>query len=126
MIQNGQTCLEARSIEERGTEIVRNDYTIDDQYSATHKNAISDGDTKGKGNQSGGHTHYLPDCSKPKSMIDYSNFNTETEAGNTYDINGRNDIGGRKKALSSSIYNKDYQYGLSLINTDQNKGQVRF
>lgn len=44
-----QSCLEKRGIEERNNEIVRSDYNIEDQYGSTHKNAISDGDVKGKG-----------------------------------------------------------------------------
>lgn len=44
-----QSCLEKRGIEERNNEIVRSDYNIEDQYGSTHKNALSDGDAKGKG-----------------------------------------------------------------------------
>ena len=43
-----QSCLEKRAIDERNTEIVRSDYNSSDQYSATHKDAISDGDAQGK------------------------------------------------------------------------------
>lgn len=39
---NGQTCLEKRGMEERHNEIVRSDYNIEDEYSAKHKDAISD------------------------------------------------------------------------------------
>lgn len=125
-IQNGQTCLENNGIEERNSEIIRNEYNQYNEYNVTHENAISDGDKKGKGNGSNGHTHYLPDCNKPKTMMDYSNFDTFSDAGNIYDINGRNDIGGRNKNVSMSKYNKDYQYGAHLINTNNNKGQVLF
>ena len=52
---NGQTCLEKRGMTERHEEIARSDYNIENQYSATHKDAISDGDTKGKGTNHGGH-----------------------------------------------------------------------
>ena len=118
-IQNGQTCLEKRGIETRHEQIVRSDYNIEDQYSATHKDAISDGDPKGKGTKHGGHTHFLPDCTKPSTMIDYSNFDTEN-GGGEYDIKGRNGIGGREKALASSLYNKDIPYGPTSINTEAN------
>lgn len=57
-IQNGQTCLEKRGMEERHTEITRSDYNIENQYSATHKDALSDGDAQGKGTGHGGHTHF--------------------------------------------------------------------
>ena len=67
-----QSCLEKRAIDERNTEIVRSDYNSSDQYSATHKDAISDGDAQGKGTNSGGHGFTLPDHTKSKKMIDYS------------------------------------------------------
>lgn len=122
---NGVTCLEKRGMEERHAEIARSDYNIDDQYSATHKDALSDGDPQGKGTGHGGHTHWLPDCTLPTSYINYSNFDTEN-GGGEYDIHGRNDVGGREKALASSMYNKEMPYGLSLINTQAsvNDGQV--
>jgi hypothetical protein len=116
---NGQTCLEARGIEERTNEIVRNDYTKDNEYGPTHPNALSDGDPKGKGTGHQGHTHFLPDCTKPTNAIDYSNFDT-SHGGGLYDIKGRNGIGGREAAIVNSLYNADYQYGLSLVDTTQN------
>lgn len=126
-IRNGQTCLEKRGIVERHEEIVRNDYTIDDQYGPTHKNAISDGDVKGKGKGDGGHTHWLPDCTKDKSIIDYKNFSTDPtdQIGGLYDIKGRNGIGGRDYAMAVSLYNYEDQYGAKLVDTtlNQNEGQ---
>ena len=126
-VNNGQTCLEKRGIEERHNEIVRSDYNIENQYSATHKDAVSDGDPQGKGTLHGGHTHFLPDCSKPTTQIDYSNFDTEN-GGGEYDIKGRNGIGGRDKALASSMYNKENSYGPTSVNTTQNvnDGQYYF
>lgn len=114
-----QSCLETRGIEERNQEIIRSDYTINDQYSATHTDALSNGDAQGKGTGHGGHTHWLPDCTKPTSTIDYSNFDTDN-GGGVYDIEGRNDIGGREKALASSMYNKEVVYSSSLIDTTRN------
>lgn len=114
-----QSCLEKRGIEERNAEIVRSDYNIEDQYSATHKDAISNGDVQGKGTNHGGHSHFLPDCNKPSSMIDYSNFDTTT-GGGLYDIEGRNDIGGRKKNVTINMYNAENPYGANLINTEEN------
>ena len=112
-----QSCLEKRGIEERNREIVRSDYNIEDQYSSTHKNAISDGDPQGKGTGHGGHTHFLPDCNKPTTTIDYSNFDT-TSGGGQYDIEGRNGIGGRKYLETISMYNKENFYSANLINTE--------
>ena len=73
---NGQTCLEKRGIEERHNEIVRSDYNIEDEYSAKHKDAISDGDALGKGTNHGGHGHFLPDCNMNTTTYNYSNFDT--------------------------------------------------
>lgn len=120
-----QSCLEKRGIEERNNEIVRSDYNIEDQYGSTHKNALSDGDPHGKGTGHGGHTHYLPDCNKPTSTIDYSNFDT-INGGGIYDIEGRNNIGGRKRAMVSSLYNHNYEYGANLVNTDENLHQGQY
>ena len=120
-----QSCLEKRGIEQRVIEIVRSDYNENDQYNANHSDAISNGDALGKGTQHGGHSHYLPDCNKPTSMINYSNFDT-TSGGGGYDIEGRNDVGGRRKAMTQSLYNQDYQYGANLVNTEENLKQGQF
>lgn len=114
-----QSCLEKRGMDERHVEIVRSDYNIEDQYSATHSDAISNGDTQGKGTGHGGHTHFLPDCNKPTGMIDYSNFDTKN-GGGCYDINGRNGIGGRNYAMAVSMYNNETPYSAALVETDQN------
>lgn len=126
-VQNGQTCLEKRGIEERNTEILRSDYNKENEYSATHVDATSDGDAQGKGTGHGGHTHYLPDCTKPTTTIDYSNFDT-VNGGGCYDIKGRNGISGRERALSISMYNKENEYGASLVDTTENvnDGQYYF
>ena len=118
-IQNGQTCLEARGMTERHTEMARSDYNRENQYSEVHPNAISDGDPKGKGTQHGGHGDYLPDCTKPTGMIDYSNFDT-FNGGGQWDIEGRNGIGGRKWAEARSLYNREDQYSLAVVDTSEN------
>ena len=120
-----QSCLEKRGIEERSVEIVRSDYNIENQYGSSHADALSDGDVHGKGTGHGGHTHYLPDCNKPTSTIDYSNFDT-LNGGGLYDIEGRNDVGGRKKAINSSLYNHERQYSANLINTEINLRQGQY
>lgn len=116
---NGQTCLEKRGIEERHNEIVRSDYNIEDEYSAKHKDAISDGDALGKGTNHGGHGHFLPDCNMNTTTYNYSNFDT-TNGGGCYDIKGRNGIGGRDRAMSISIYNQENPYGPTSVNTEKN------
>lgn len=122
---NGQTCLEARGIEERHNEIVRNDYNIDAPYGPTHPNALSDGDPKGKGTGHQGHTSWLPSCDKPTNAIDYSNFDTQ-HGGNQYDIEGRNGIGGRLNAIVNSLYNAENPYGLSLVDTIENVNEGQY
>lgn len=124
-VQNGQTCLEKRGIEERHKEITRSDYNIEDQYGPTHKDALSDGDPQGKGTGHGGHTHYLPDCTKPTGTIDYSNFDTD-HGGGQYDIEGRNNISGRKRALAISMYNKENMYGPTLVDTSINRSDGQY
>lgn len=121
-IQNGRTCLETRGYEERHNEITRSDYNIENQYGATHKDALSDGDAQGKGSGSGGHTHFLPNCQLPTNQINYSNFDTspDMQIGGKYDIDGRCDIPGRKVQMSRSIYSHLNMYGANLVNTEAN------
>ena len=114
-----QSRLEKLGKEERQSEIVRNDYNKQDEYSATHKDALSDGDVQGKGTGSGGHTHFLPSPNSPKNAINYSNFDT-THGGGKYDIEGRNGIGGRNRMMAYCLYNKDNPYSPELIETDEN------
>ena len=120
-----QTCLEKKGIEARHENIPRNDYNSTDEYSALHKDALSDGDPLGKGTGHGGHGHWLPDCSKGQTMIDYSNFDTEN-GGGLYDIEGRNGKGGRNWSKNISLYNENDQYGPNSVDTTANQleGQV--
>lgn len=130
-----QTCLEKVGLSKRPIELNRNDYRDYNEYSVTHKNAISDGDPKGKGTGHGGHTHYIPDCSKAimtdyghmNSPIDYSNFDTDN-GGGSYDIKGRESIShsGRERLTSINMYSNLTQYSASLVNTEANvnDGQV--
>lgn len=121
-ITNGQTCLEKRGMDERHEEITRSDYNIENQYSATHPDALSDGDVQGKGANHGGHSHYLPDCTKPTGQIDYSNFATSPEIsiGGKLDIEGYQDRPGRKVQMARSLYNYQEPYGATLVDTTAN------
>lgn len=112
-----QSCLEKQSISERNEEIVRNDYNKEDQYSVTHKDALADGDSQGKGTGSAGHGHYLPNCNGPIGMIDYSNFVTSPDcgAGNNDDNEARN------KAMTRSLYNPGNAYTITSVVTDANR-----
>ncbi len=125
MLENGQSCLEKRGMDERSEEIVRSDYNAENPYGPTHPDAISDGDPQGKGTGHGGHNAWLPDCTKPTNMIDYSNFDT-FNGGGIYDIEGRNDVGGRERSLARSMYNYEQPYGAELVNTTENVKQGQY
>ena len=113
-----QSKLEKTGIEERKNETLKSDYNVENEYSLNHKNALATDDAKGKGTGHGGHTHWLPDTSKASPTIDYSNFDTENGGNKT-------DVERRKQAMVSSLYNKDYQYGAHLIDSEQNLNQYR-
>jgi hypothetical protein len=121
-IQNGQTCLEKRGFTERHNEIVRSDYNIENQYSAVHPDALSNGDPQGKGANHGGHSHFLPDCTKPSGEVNYSNFATSPtdQIGGEYDIEGYANRPGRRVQMARSLYNYEEPYGANLVNTTQN------
>lgn len=111
-----QSCLEKRGIEERHIEIVRSDYTRDNQYSGTHPDALATGDWQGKGTGHGGHTFWLPNCNGQMGVFNYSNFDTspDSKAGNDADNEAR------KIAMARSVYNSDYQYTAALVDTIAN------
>lgn len=111
-----QSCLEKRSMEERHEEIVRSDYNQNDPYSGTHKDALADGDSRGKGTGHGGHTFWLPDCSGTLGTFNYSNFDTSpsSNAGNDKDNEARN------KAFARSLYNYENQYSAKTVDTSAN------
>jgi hypothetical protein len=119
-----QTCLEKKGIEARNETLVRNDYNRVDKYSELHSDAISNGDPNGKGTGFGGHTHSIPDCTKPQA-INYSNLYTQ-DGGGLYDIEGRNGVGGRNFLMNISKYNAQSEYGINSVDTSANEGQVRF
>ena len=126
-INSNQSCLEVKGIEKRQETLVRNDYNKNDEYSQTHSDAISNGDPLGKGSGHGGHTHYIPDCSLPQTLIDYSNFDTSAaNIGGSYDINGRNGVGGRNYLKAISKYNEENQYRLNSVDESLNilDGQI--
>ena len=185
-----QSKLEKNGIEERKNEILKSDYNIEDQYSATHKNALATGDGKGRGDGKGGHTHWSPNISQTSgykndnfyteeggnsydveerkiemnhnlytaendyltkhysnqgkgtghgghthwlpnadatspTTINYSNFDTEN-GGNIYDKEGRNNVGGREKSIKLSLYNKENQYSINLIDSEENQRQGQY
>lgn len=124
-----QSVLEQKGIEERNREIIRSDYGKTDAYSEAHIDAISDPNNPnkplGKGTNNGGHQHSVPDFSKPSTLINYSNFNT-TQGGGSYDIYGRNEVGGRNRLVNINIYSKDNAYGPNSIDMTENINEGQY
>ena len=129
-----QSCLEEKGIEAREYELSKSKYgfTPNDQYSANHPNALSDGDALGKGTKKEGHGCILPDCSKAhfeKTLgilvpgPESDNFNTK-EGGGLYDIKGRTNEGvegGRERSMAMSKYNENNPYPPKDLSTDKNE-----
>ena len=117
-----QSCLEIVSMNARHEQIVRSDYTAEDVYSAQHPDAIAGDDEQGKGTQSGGMRHWLPDCSSYNgtSQFRYDDFDTGTTAGN------KTDRESRKTALVRSKYSDENPYSATMVDTAANvrEGQV--
>lgn len=111
-----QSCLEKRSMEARHQQEVRSDYNRYNQYTATHPDALADGDSRGKGTRHGGHTHWLPNCNGTIGIINYSNFDTSpaSNAGNNVDN------ATRQTAMARSLYNFEHQYSARLVDTSAN------
>jgi len=107
------------------------------EYSASHKNALSDGDVKGKddGSEIG---YALPDASKfdissngiRTQHMDYSKLSTRetdtTTIGGKYDREGNPNISksGRLQHMALNIYNESNEYGEDSVTIDETiKGQ---
>lgn len=124
-----QTRLESKAIEKRRELLVSNDYDKNDAYSATHEDALSHPESTdkplGKGTGNGGHTHSVPNGLLSSTSYNYSNIDTNG-GGGSYDIHGRNGIGGRKFLETINLYNKENRYGAHLIDTSLNRidGQI--
>lgn len=111
-----QSCLERRSMSERHVEIARSDYQRNNQYSATHPDALATGDAQGKGTGHMGHSHWLPNCNGAIGLINYSNFDTNpaSRAGNN-DDNLARDV-----AMARSLYYPGREYSATLVDTSAN------
>lgn len=118
-----QTCLERISISERKVETIRSDYQRDNQYSATHPDALATGDAQGKGTAHGGHSHYLPNCNGTLGIINYSNFDTNPASGAGNNVDNET----REVAMARSLYNYENAYSARIVDTTLNlrEGQYR-
>jgi len=115
-----QSCLEYVSMDTRHVQEARSDYQRDDQYSATHPDALaSSGNGKGVG---GGHSHWLPNCRGTIGVINYSNFITGVDSGAGNDC----DNAARKRTLARSLYNGGKIYSALLVNTTANVAEGQY
>lgn len=134
----GQSRLENLSITKRDSLVINNEYDKNDVYNETHKDALSDGDVKGKGNGiSMGYA--IPDTesfsiSETGIRTQRMNYSTviakeseNSKIGGKMDRDGNPDIpkSGRKGLLTINKYNEENQYGADLIDTKENIGQYR-
>ena len=126
-----QSNLEKIGIERRNEhELIRNEIKRETPYGPDHDLAQwhegEDGHPVGKGTNSGGHQHSLPReyNSLTKNQI-RPQIDTEN-GGGSYDIHGRNGVGGRKYLQTISLYSKEKPYGLDAISTEENieDGQI--
>lgn len=119
-----QSRLEQEALDKRNELRVISDYSQTNEYSESHKDALSDGDPLGKGTGVPLGMASQPGATNNKS-ISYSNMDTEN-AGGQYDIEGRNGVGGRKYLSLINLYNKNSQYGVDSVDTSQNvaDGQI--
>lgn len=109
-------------MEERHIEEVRSDYNREDQYSASHPDALATGDKQGKGTNSPGHSFWLPNCNGQIGIINYSNFDTDISsgAGNIDDNDARN------TAMTRSLYTPENPYSANMIDTSANIAEGQF
>ena len=124
MANEKQSNLERIGIDERQEQLARGEARYDisrnEAYGPNHDKARSHDDANhpwGKGT-GGSHTHYLPDQSLPKTLYNYSNFNTTEQAGGSYDKYGRNGVGGRNFLRTISLYNSEKPYGKQSVDID--------
>lgn len=122
-----QSCLEKVSMDGttnmpygRHQQILRSEYSTNNEYSVVHPNALADGDRRGRGTGHGGHGFWLPNCNSQLGVFNYSNFDTglESGAGNSIDNEARN------TALTRSLYTQQNQYGNVDTSLNVLEGQV--
>lgn len=125
MIQNNESRLGKHADEQfRPETIQKNDYNFDNgkEYNGNHKDAISDGDPLGKGSGAG-HGHSTPEFKKSNKM----SYQLPTQnGGGQYDIEGRNDNGGRNFMQKISIYGPDNEYGKNSNQVDPTSSTGEF
>lgn len=111
-----QSCLEKVSMDGRHEMEVRSHYTRENQYSATHPDALATGDQQGKGTGHGGHTFWLPNCNGKLGVFNYSNFDTATSS----NAGNKDDNEARKTAMARSMYSAEKPYSSKIVDTSKN------
>lgn len=105
----------------RHQQILRNDYSRDNQYDYNHPNArSSSGRGKGTG-VSGGSQHWLPHLSGQIGIINYGNFDTALSSG----AGCSSDVEARNQMLGRSLYTEYNPYG-TTIDTSVNQLEGQF
>ena len=109
-----QSRLEKEAFIKRPELEMMNTYQDDiNEYSSEHKNAISDGDVKGKGVGGASYAYLTPDDTLPKT--DHSRQTLRTDAGG-----GSVDIAQREYLQNINIYDKENAYGENSVDTSKN------
>ena len=131
-----QSRLENIGITKRDELVTKNDYAnnkVGEEYSESHKDALADGDPKGKGSGiSMGYAVADPDSfsvdktGMRSQRINYSNLITHESQtriiGGDYDRNGRSDLSrsGRRQLQDMNKYGDGHEYGADAVDTTQN------
>ena len=124
MIQ--QTNLERLSMDERHNELIRAEYTADNnEYSVSHPDALTpdspnaSGKEKGKGTGTPMGYNTLPETKNTNSPINYSTINTGN-GGGTVDIKKRNE------AFVKNLFSATNEYSKNSVDTSANiaDGQI--
>lgn len=107
-----QSRLEKEAFIKRPELEMMNTYQETNEYSSEHKNAISDGDVKGKGVGGAAHPYLLPNENESK--------HTYKPTIVTNDGGGALDIAQRETLQNINIYSELNQYGPNSVDTSKN------
>lgn len=120
-----QSRLEFEALNKRHDLQVISDYQKEvNEYSESHKDAMSDGDPLGKG--TGVSMGFSVPGQTTNKGINYSNIDT-TKGGGQYDIDGRDGVGGgRKYSASMNLYNNENSYGPESVDTSANVAEGQY
>jgi len=120
-----QSRLEFEALNKRHELQVISDYQKEvNEYSESHKDAMSDGDPLGKG--TGVSMGFSIPGQTTNKGINYSNIDT-TKGGGQYDIEGRDGVGGgRNYSANINLYNSENSYGSDSVDTSANVAEGQY